>query len=149
MRPVLFISLLLLSTLFYEVQGRHLRKGGDLPARNHKPNENGSIRRSGEKKIDACKDGQCSSSSASAGRNRKLIDKTTSSTYSTTTTSKNLKNEGTKSSSESVGVKKEKFSVKSSPETGHRETSNEHYPNVFDLAGMDYSPARRKAPIHN
>nr|GMC61389.1 uncharacterized protein LOC109174816 [Ipomoea batatas] len=66
MRPVLFISLLLLSTLLYEAQGRHLRKGGDLPARNHKTNENGSIRRSGEKKIDACKDGQCSSSSSSA-----------------------------------------------------------------------------------
>nr|GMC65127.1 Auxin-induced protein like [Ipomoea batatas]GME20954.1 Auxin-induced protein like [Ipomoea batatas] len=146
MRPVLFISLLLLSTLLYEAQGRHLRRGGDLPARNHRTNENGSIR-SGEKKIDACKDGQCSSSSsASAGKNRKLIAKTTSSTYSTTTTSKKLKNEGTKAN---PIPKKENFSVNSSPETGHRETSNEHYPNVFDLAGMDYSPARRKAPIHN
>nr|GMC58572.1 uncharacterized protein LOC109174816 [Ipomoea batatas] len=62
MRSVLFISLLLLlSTLFNEAQGRHLRKGGDLPARNHKTNENGSIRRSdqgskGENKIDECKD---------------------------------------------------------------------------------------------
>nr|GLL20366.1 uncharacterized protein LOC109174816 [Ipomoea trifida] len=71
MRPVLFISLLLLlSTLFHEAQGRHLRKGGDLPTRNHKTNENGSVVRSEgsnvENKFDACKDEVCSSSSSRA-----------------------------------------------------------------------------------
>ncbi|KAK4764759.1 hypothetical protein SAY86_025849 [Trapa natans] len=25
----------------------------------------------------------------------------------------------------------------------------EHYPDIVDIAGMDYSPAKRKPPIHN
>lgn len=36
------------------------------------------------------------------------------------------------------------FSLASSEKTGF-----EHYPDEVDLAEMDYSPARRKAPIHN
>lgn len=31
----------------------------------------------------------------------------------------------------------------------HRELHHEHYPDLVDIAEMDYSPARRKPPIHN
>lgn len=43
--------------------------------------------------------------------------------------------------------KRENFSVKSSPV--QLEAAPKHYPDVLDIAGMDYSPARRKSPIHN
>ncbi|WOH00984.1 hypothetical protein DCAR_0520362 [Daucus carota subsp. sativus] len=43
--------------------------------------------------------------------------------------------------------KQENFSVKSSPV--QVEAAPKHYPDVLDIAGMDYSPARRKSPIHN
>ncbi|PWA88233.1 hypothetical protein CTI12_AA122170 [Artemisia annua] len=30
-----------------------------------------------------------------------------------------------------------------------KEVINEQYPDVIDIAGMDYTPTRKKAPIHN
>ncbi|CAN4113117.1 unnamed protein product [Withania somnifera] len=99
-----------------------------------------------------CKDGHCSSS----GLNRKLMTKTTSTTSSpitNTTSTKNIKNEGNKAHVTATILKgqstSENFSVNSSPETGHRKTSSDHHVDVLDLAGMDYSPAKRKPPIHN
>ncbi|KAI4377186.1 hypothetical protein MLD38_014858 [Melastoma candidum] len=41
--------------------------------------------------------------------------------------------------------KEESFRVKSEEQRG----SHEPYPDVLDIAGMDYSPAKRKPPIHN
>ncbi|XP_020578613.1 uncharacterized protein LOC110023499 [Phalaenopsis equestris] len=29
------------------------------------------------------------------------------------------------------------------------QTSPESYPDIYDIAGMDYSPAKKKSPIHN
>ncbi|KAK4374891.1 hypothetical protein RND71_005568 [Anisodus tanguticus] len=88
-----------------------------------------------------------------AGRNRKLMTKANSTSSPITTTStKNIKNEGNKAHDNTIlkgQSSSENFSVNSSPETGHRETSSEHYPDVLDLAGMDYSPAKRKPQIHN
>lgn len=43
--------------------------------------------------------------------------------------------------------KRENFSVKSPPV--QLEAAPKHYPDVLDIAGMDYSPARKKSPIHN
>lgn len=43
----------------------------------------------------------------------------------------------------SKGNAKEGLSVKSLT------TKFEHYPDVIDIAGMDYSPAKRRPPIHN
>ncbi|XP_017246289.1 uncharacterized protein LOC108217897 [Daucus carota subsp. sativus] len=48
-----------------------------------------------------------------------------------------------------VNKNQENFSVKSSPVVEQPEAAPKHYPDVVDLAGMDYSPARRKSPIHN
>ncbi|KAL8037426.1 hypothetical protein ABFX02_11G039000 [Erythranthe guttata] len=45
--------------------------------------------------------------------------------------------------------KEEKMSVKSSPTTTTEKRQPEMYPDILDIAGMDYSQARRKPPIHN
>lgn len=42
---------------------------------------------------------------------------------------------------------KEESSVKSSD--SNTESTNETYLDIIDIAGMDYSSARRKPPIHN
>lgn len=34
-------------------------------------------------------------------------------------------------------------------EEENREIAHEHFPDIIDLAEMDYSPAKRKPPIHN
>ncbi|XP_049413525.1 uncharacterized protein LOC125876385 isoform X1 [Solanum stenotomum] len=137
MKQVLLLSLLLLFTLVYEAQARN------IPMLKQ---ENGDF---GEVNI-ICKDDHCSSS----GRNRKLMTKTTStsSPITTTTSTKNIKNEGNKAHYTTIlkgQSSSENFSINSSPETGHRKTSSDHHPDVLDLAGMDYSPAKRKPPIHN
>ncbi|KAF8036725.1 hypothetical protein BT93_C2441 [Corymbia citriodora subsp. variegata] len=50
--------------------------------------------------------------------------------------------EGKRSESGQFRGGKENFSVNSS-------SASEHYPDIMDIAGMDYSPAKRKPPIHN
>ncbi|XP_068649450.1 uncharacterized protein [Aristolochia californica] len=87
-----------------------------------------------------CKDGHCS------GGSRKLRTNTKSASESTkaerveekTTTSHH-------ESHNSFDKKREGLSVKPT----HPETTTTKYPDVLDLAGMDYSPAKRKPPIHN
>uniref|UniRef100_A0A5B7API1 Uncharacterized protein n=1 Tax=Davidia involucrata TaxID=16924 RepID=A0A5B7API1_DAVIN len=151
MRLSLLVSLLLLSVLISEAQGIRLKKGF-VSAGHHKIHEGTLIKTSngGVGEVILCKDGHCS------GNIRKLMTKITSRT--TITTSKNDKNGGTKadpiskgksSSSEELGREEEKFSVNSSPDSEHREATPEHYPDILDIAGMDYSSARRKPPIHN
>ncbi|KAK4369887.1 hypothetical protein RND71_009362 [Anisodus tanguticus] len=144
MKQFLLLLVLLLSTLVHEAQARNIPMS-KLENALKERSDGGS----GEVNI-LCKDDHCSS-----GRNRKLMTKTTSTSSPITTTStKNIKNEGNKAHHDNTILKgqsgtSENFSVNSSPENGHRKTSSEHYPDVLDLAGMDYSPAKRKPPIHN
>lgn len=56
---------------------------------------------------------------------------------------------GGKLSTDVLGGKRESFSVDSSPDSNHREATPERYPDTLDIDEMDYSPARRKPPIHN
>ncbi|CAK9145993.1 unnamed protein product [Ilex paraguariensis] len=134
MRPSLLVSLLLLSIFFYDAQGIRLEKG-IFAAGKHKIQKEGVV-----EEVNSCTDGHCS------GLIRKLMAKTNS-TSRTITTSKNGKNEGNRAGG--LGGKEENLSVSSSPDSGHGESSPEHYPDSLDIAGMDYSLARRKAPIHN
>ncbi|PON46144.1 hypothetical protein PanWU01x14_253670 [Parasponia andersonii] len=118
----------------------------------------------------ACKDRQhCS------GISRKLFSVTLPST-TTTTTSKNEKINGKNNikahddpmiangdrvkstsstthnrqhSGEDLDYQKKSSSVNSLSTTSDVIEHNELYPDVVDLAEMDYSPARRKTPIHN
>lgn len=50
------------------------------------------------------------------------------------------------------GQKDENLSINSSSSSMTEQSENvhrKHYPDVLDLAGMDYSPAMKKPPIHN
>ncbi|KAJ4950816.1 hypothetical protein NE237_027648 [Protea cynaroides] len=99
-----------------------------------------------------CKDGHCS------GRSTKLMTQIIF-TSSTSTSSKNVKNsEGTKikptlkhhiGSYEGFVGNEEKFLAKSLPVSENGNVAPESYPDIIDMAEMDYSPARKKSPIHN
>lgn len=54
-----------------------------------------------------------------------------------------------KSSGGGHSEKEENFPVNTSPVSEHRDVAHERYPDIIDIAGMDYSPAKRKPPIHN
>ncbi|GMY35730.1 hypothetical protein FCV25MIE_30972 [Fagus crenata] len=150
MRPYLAVSLLLLSLLLSEVQGIRLDKTF-MSVGQQKVHEEGSAltknTESVHQEVILCKDGKCS------GKNRKLITTTIS---TTSTTSKNEKNEGnkddpTKSKGKSGNGElgeEESFKVKGRP-TSEISHDQEHFPDIIDLAEMDYSPAKRKPPIHN
>ncbi|XVE63613.1 hypothetical protein DITRI_Ditri07aG0033600 [Diplodiscus trichospermus] len=94
-----------------------------------------------------CKEGHCT------GKGRKLF---TASTPTSTTTSKSEENgenkanptPKVKSGNQENGEKQEKFPV-DSPTTSEHQEVQEQYADIMDIAEMDYSPARRKPPIHN
>ncbi|KAL4571430.1 hypothetical protein LXL04_018189 [Taraxacum kok-saghyz] len=89
------------------------------------------------------------------GINRKLITKTISSTTTSTNTitSKKHNNEDnkddwkpkTKSSKENLAISLSSKHLKYEKP----EANPPGYADIVDLTGMDYSPARRKPPIHN
>ncbi|KAI3982148.1 hypothetical protein MKX01_019054, partial [Papaver californicum] len=90
-----------------------------------------------------CRDGHCLSSSSLSSpgmRTRKLL--TTTSPTSTT-----------KVGSKQLHENKEKVdSIKASshiPAEHGEDVGAAHYPDIIDIAGMDYTTARRKPPIHN
>ncbi|XP_010244867.1 PREDICTED: uncharacterized protein LOC104588576 [Nelumbo nucifera] len=154
MRPALLVSLLLL--LFVGAQGIRLEQGlkSVIQKKSQEEMESRLIEASsgGLGEVVLCRDGHCS------GRSRKLMTQTLSTSTSTTTTSKSVKkNGGTEidpksknHSNKGFGGNEENFSVKSSPlPAEHGGATPEHYPDIIDIAGMDYSPAGRKPPIHN
>ena len=53
-----------------------------------------------------------------------------------------------KSGNEENGGKQEKFPV-GSPTTSEHQEVHDQYADIMDIAEMDYSPAKRKTPIHN
>ncbi|KAI3443932.1 hypothetical protein Pfo_000597 [Paulownia fortunei] len=149
MRPWLLMSVLLLSILIHEAQGIRLRKGS-LPDGQHNIHEflPGKRNNEGDEEVILCKSKHCS------GRIRKL---TTTPICSTTTIAKNDKNEENKahpklegsSTNQKIGRKEEYLSVNSSSKTQQGQPTLQPYPDILDIAGMDYSLARRKPPIHN
>ncbi|KAF9614544.1 hypothetical protein IFM89_019207 [Coptis chinensis] len=149
MKPALLASLVLF-LLLVDVQGIRLKALAQQRVLKEKDRlieaEVSAGGSNGAEDVVLCKNGQCS------GRSRKLITVTPF----TTTTQKIVKNEGTKISptakrpTEEAPIKNEEnFSVKSLPHSEQRETTTGQYPDIIDIAGMDYSPARRKPPIHN
>ncbi|KZV27427.1 hypothetical protein F511_02536 [Dorcoceras hygrometricum] len=152
MKSWLVISLLFSSFMIHEAQGVSLRRGSLLDDKNdihrkfvplNRINDGGEEDGEGLTIIHQVK--------KLSGRSRKLIVSTTS----TTKTAKNAKNEDDKadlsnpegsSNKEKMGKKEEKLSVNSSSQN---QATREVYPDVMDIAGMDYSQARRRPPIHN
>ncbi|EEF29884.1 conserved hypothetical protein [Ricinus communis] len=154
MRPFLVVSLLFLSTLLvHQAKGIRLEKGFmqvEHQKLHDKEEKSSLINRStgGIGEVIICKEGHCT------GMNRKLTTVITSatSTSTTSTTSKNKENGGTKanpmtkgiSSNGEVGEEHEKFTINSSPNSEHQEVTHDSFVDI-----MDYSPAKRKPPIHN
>ncbi|XVF88252.1 hypothetical protein PTKIN_Ptkin19aG0034700 [Pterospermum kingtungense] len=94
-----------------------------------------------------CKGGHCT------GKGRKLLTATTAGTSTSTTTSKSEENRENKanptskvqSDNQGNGEKQAKVVPVGSPTTSeHQEVED-----IMEIAEMDYSPARRKPPIHN
>nr|GEU52715.1 RNA-directed DNA polymerase, eukaryota, reverse transcriptase zinc-binding domain protein [Tanacetum cinerariifolium] len=84
-------------------------------------------------------------SEAQGTTNRKLITTTTSSTV----TSKIIHNNDARKYNLQLEIKSTRanMAIRSPPQ--RTKVSPPGYPDVIDLAGMDYSPPRRKTPIHN
>ncbi|CAI9754718.1 unnamed protein product [Fraxinus pennsylvanica] len=144
---LLLMSLLIL--MLHEAQGLRLtresvsaRHHHDIPESVPERRNNGGVQEDFHCKIRHC-----------SGRNGKLITKTVTHISSGDTMSKNDKTEGnkdhTKSRSEKISVTEENLPTNSSSVTEKQQPAPEPYPDVLDIAGMDYSQARRKPPIHN
>ncbi|KAL2502560.1 uncharacterized protein Fot_36408 [Forsythia ovata] len=134
MRPLLLVSLLLLSYLAQEAHGIRLRKGSPPAARHpivHGESSVAVLRRNnnGVEEAIVCKGSHCS------GRSRKLATKKLPNS-STTAIVKNDENEENRDDSKSEG-----YSIS--------ENKPESVADILDIAGMDYSQATRKSPIHN
>ena len=148
--------LLLLCLLLSQAQGIRPEKGFSSVRQQNKniqEEENASMKRSN---IAAGLAGELSNI-ASSGGTRKLISVTSPS--SATTTSKNEK-KGRKNRGDSEpkgenvnshggedGNGKAKSPVVSKQQEAA--AAHQHYPDLADMTEMDYSPARRKPPIHN
>ncbi|KAG2411330.1 hypothetical protein I3760_Q010400 [Carya illinoinensis] len=158
---VVLSLLLILSLLLSEAQGIRLDKKF-MSRWQHKVHEDGSAlvekTNGGVGEVILCKDGHCIS-----GKNRKLIT-TTTSPSTTIPTSKNEMNEENKAHDHPMPKgepgngkhhgEEENLVVnhgKTVTSDQHQEFAHhEHFPaDIIDMAEMDYSPARRKPPIHN
>ncbi|XP_043700267.1 uncharacterized protein LOC122650981 [Telopea speciosissima] len=155
MRPALLVFLMLF--LLVEAQGiRVLQQQLIASIDNqifHEENERSLIKESdgvgadvGKAVAALCRDGHCSGI-----RSRKLENFSTS---STSTNSKSVKNNGGTKMEQTLKHphlrSHENFRpVESSPVSGHGKVAPQRYPDIIDIAGMDYSPAKRKPPIHN
>ncbi|XXG52018.1 hypothetical protein AAC387_Pa03g0446 [Persea americana] len=140
-----FFFILLLST----TQGIRFQPESLSQSHQQIQQERSSIEGSAIGEVVICNDGHCS------GRSRKLMTMAKSNTES-------AKNKGvevqatTNNTSSKVESTSEKLDIEppisehqKSPVLEHRQSADEHYPDIIDIAGMDYSPAKRKPPIHN
>ncbi|KAI3701533.1 hypothetical protein L6452_26692 [Arctium lappa] len=150
MKPSFMLILLLLSMFLYQPQGIRL-ENLSLSASNHQkfiPKSSSSI--NGDEGLAMATD-----QVSPAGINRKLMTKTIGST-STPTNNKNYKiDHDLKSEVKFTRGQLENevfFSTTVAPENPKRKNKqvvSEEYSDVIDITGMDYSPAKRKPPIHN
>ncbi|KAJ8766597.1 hypothetical protein K2173_001115 [Erythroxylum novogranatense] len=85
-------------------------------------------------------------------RRRLAASITTSTSSATNTTRKNEKNNGENKANSKLKTSPtngQQVIVNSSPVSGNRKVTDDHYLDLMDIAEMDYSPAKRKPPIHN
>ncbi|XP_057431050.1 uncharacterized protein LOC130723918 [Lotus japonicus] len=132
MRPSFVVSLMLLSFFLTKAQGIRLEKGSFAAQQHNKHDEEDNLLRREDSSDDEavlCKDEKCTGKI----KNRKLFTTSVSTIHAI---SKNVKNGGTD--------KEEEIKVNKQQEVPH-----EHNPDLVDIVDMDYSPARRKTPIHN
>ncbi|KAI4344221.1 hypothetical protein L6164_011472 [Bauhinia variegata] len=141
MRLSLVVSLLLLSLLLSKAQGIRWEKGSVAVGQQKQHEEENTLLKTsngGVEDATPCKIGECTGRT----KNRKLVTTSISATH---TISKNVKNEG----NEAHPLLDENITVNTLATSEHRELTHEHYPDLVDIAEMDYSAAKRKPPIHN
>ncbi|XWS27114.1 hypothetical protein CRYUN_Cryun26dG0088700 [Craigia yunnanensis] len=152
MRPsCLAVSLLVLFIFLSSVQGIRLEER--FKSAGHPKLHEGTLMKTSKGvmgEVILCKEGHCT------GKGRKLFTATTASTPTSSTTSKSEENgenkanptSKVKSGNKKNGEKQDKFHV-DSPTTSEHQEVRDQYADIVDIAEMDYSPARRKPPIHN
>ncbi|KAK1418440.1 hypothetical protein QVD17_27585 [Tagetes erecta] len=146
MKPSLMFSLLLVLSIFlYEAQGIRLQKLSIRASNNQE-----IITKSSSSNQDE-EDGSAVATTLSSGINRKLMTKIISSSFTTTNDKNNDKDPNTVLKFTRELVEKEKSVSTAMVSSKHENTEvvSERYPDIIDITGMDYSPAKRKPPIHN
>ncbi|KAJ8767707.1 hypothetical protein K2173_020647 [Erythroxylum novogranatense] len=162
MRPSSWVvSLLLLSFILHEAKGIRMEKGvlqGGI--RNIQADEKSLTERRNGVLGDVIlwREGHRTgteeqrSVSTARGTRRTLASVTTSTSSATNTAPKNEKtNDGNKANSKlkTSPTNGQEVTVNSPPVSGNRKVTDDHYVDLMDIAEMDYSPAKRKSPIHN
>ncbi|MQL99577.1 hypothetical protein Taro_032296 [Colocasia esculenta] len=144
MRPAMaaVASLLLLLLLAATAQGIRLEEESSGAFQKKLQEKNRNIVGGPERGTPLCsQDGQCSDL-----RSRKFLTEAKAEPKSTTS-------EGVEASESSQKLRTEKQEAAGAPSkpavSEHKKTGKETYPDLMDIAGMDYSPAVRKPPIHN
>ncbi|KAK9130555.1 hypothetical protein Sjap_011042 [Stephania japonica] len=161
------ITFMALMALLIEAHGIRVESGFVSSLSDRKDQEKNNINvgfvevyKAGTGVVQCRRDEDCSSSS---GRSRKLLTVMTpsttaatsssSSTSSTTTTSSAATTSKTEKNGEHMveanKEKRGKLLVEPSSISDHPKEVTDHYPDILDIAGMDYSSAKRKPPIHN
>ncbi|TKY54762.1 hypothetical protein E2542_SST19174 [Spatholobus suberectus] len=146
MKPSFVVSLLILSLLLAKAQGIRLGKVS-LAVQQQKQHdeENTLLKRNNTAAEEAvlCKGNECTA--AGKIKNRKLV---TTSVSTTQSLSENVKNEENKAHP-SVNGNTRNVNTLSTSNSKHKDVPEEHYRDLVEIAEMDYSPAKRKPPIHN
>ncbi|KAL7137828.1 hypothetical protein ABFS83_10G119900 [Erythranthe nasuta] len=135
MRKWMLMFLLLLSILIHEAQGIRMSKGS-AAVRQHSINEVVDGKRNLNEGVNK-----------SSGWIRKLITKIPISR--TSAISKNDGNAETKARPESKGSSTNENVGRKEENSVSVNSSSKTYKEIVDIAGMDYSLARRKSPVHN
>ncbi|KEH37879.1 hypothetical protein MtrunA17_Chr2g0304701 [Medicago truncatula] len=153
MRASFLISLVLLSLLLTKAQGIRLERGSLAARPNKHAKESNLLRRSnsGDEEAILCKDEQCTGKI----KNRKLFTTSTSAIHANSKKGSrdvafntNVKkvnaggNEGNTTGNDKANGKEHEIRVKQQQEEDVREE-------LIEISDMDYSPAKRKTPIHN
>ncbi|RDX64622.1 hypothetical protein CR513_56805, partial [Mucuna pruriens] len=144
MKPsfVVLVSLLIFSLLLAKAQGIRLGKVS-LAVQLQKQHdvESTLLKRSKNEAEEAvlCKDNECTGKI----KNRKLV---TASVSTTQSLSKNVKKEEYKVDPSVNGNTRNVNTLSSSKQ---KDVPEEHYHDLVEITEMDYSPAKRKPPIHN
>ncbi|KAI3679510.1 hypothetical protein L2E82_51251 [Cichorium intybus] len=145
MKPSFIFTLLLLSIILYQAQGIRFDKS-TISSSNHPE----LITKTS---LSIQDDGSAMATELLPGINRKIMTKTISSNPPSTDRkiSDYYPQSDIKFTHRRIG-KEENFpttSVSINSKHGKMEGVSKRYPDVIDITGMDYSPAKRKPPIHN
>ncbi|KAL2587881.1 hypothetical protein AAZX31_13G149400 [Glycine max] len=156
MKPSFVVSLLLLSLLLAKTQGIRLGKvSSAVQQQKQHDGESTLLKRSSTDTEEAslCKDNACTGNI----KNRKLVNTPVS-------TAQSLSKVGVRGKKKSnytiyyINVEESKVdpsvngntrNVNTLSTSKHKDVPEEHYHDLVEITEMDYSPAKRKPPIHN